>query len=743
MSVTTTSNMKTAALSYAEQFRFRVFPVHSPDEGDPENCDCRRLDCSSPAKHPRTMKGVLDASNDAAAVQRWWDSWPNANVAAATGGDVGYIVLDVDPDHGGIESLLDLESKHGPLPLTPTVRTGGGGSHYWFRAPLGTSIRNSAGRLGPGLDVRAEGGYVLLPPSLHASGGRYEWLADAHIRDVSIAEIPPWLLDLLTEPKHPTAASPIEGIIAEGQRNHALASLAGSMRNRGMEEASIAAALIEENTSKCVPPLPESEVRAIANSVARYQPSADVSQMKERKNPQDPEDDSFIPSVPEFPVDALPDLPRRFVEQAAEVHGVPTEFVALPLLAYAGAAIGRTACIQLKRGFRQFPTLWTVVVAPPGTGKTPAASTARAPLAALQRRASSAHDTELAQYDEDLSRWQAEDKSSRGAPPIQPQLEHYYSTDTTMEAVAAMLSESAGFSLQQDEIVTFVRSFDQYRGGKGGDRQRWLSLWSSEDLKVDRRSADTLMVTSPVVTIAGGVQPDVLGELASEAGRSDGFLERMMFAYPSTEPARWNDQEVDEALVLEMQQLFGWLRGANLDEPRVVTLDPSAYERWRDWYDANTDESESRGVLAGVDAKLPLLVARVALILWCWQHPDPPNQQRLDRGTLDGAIRIAEYSRAHSAKALAEIEQRATDGSPRTRIRVTTALQKNDGQWQAKSSLQRATGLKAEPLLEELASLVEEGVIEHRKVGTGKSGRIPDEWRVKPPAGAEPTEVRI
>ena len=276
MTAVATPDMKAAALSYAARFGLAVVPIHSPNTEHRSGCDCRSDDCTSPAKHPRTLHGLRDASLDAQEIENWWTMWPTANIAAPTGGMARYVVLDVDPGHGGDESLRNLEAQHGVLPTTPTVRTGGAGYHYWFKAPDGATIRNSVGKLAPGLVIRAGGGYAVLPPSLHVSGERYEWLADAHIRDTSVAELPPWLVVLLTEPERRSPAASVEGRIPEGQRNAILASLAGTMRRSGMTETEIAAALLTANVERAAPPLPKSEVLRIAASVAKYEPAREV-----------------------------------------------------------------------------------------------------------------------------------------------------------------------------------------------------------------------------------------------------------------------------------------------------------------------------------------------------------------------------------------------------------------------------------------------------------------------------------
>jgi hypothetical protein len=141
-------------------------------------CSCRRRDCTSPAKHPRTGNGLHAATTDQETIHRWWRRWPNANVAVRTGAISGLVVLDIDPEHGGNETLIQLLDRNGPMPTTIPINTGAGGRHLWFAHP-GHPVRNSASQLGPGLDVRGDGGYVIAPPSVHVRGSRYTFATGA------------------------------------------------------------------------------------------------------------------------------------------------------------------------------------------------------------------------------------------------------------------------------------------------------------------------------------------------------------------------------------------------------------------------------------------------------------------------------------------------------------------------------------------------------------------------------------
>jgi putative DNA primase/helicase len=121
---------------------------------------------------------VQDATVDVDQIRRWWRTWPTANIAIATGAQSGIIVLDTDPRHGGDWAIIDVVEQHGPIDYVAHAITGGNGDHYYLRHP-GGRVLNGSNVLGPGLDIRGDGGYVIAPPSLHESGARYAWVGDA------------------------------------------------------------------------------------------------------------------------------------------------------------------------------------------------------------------------------------------------------------------------------------------------------------------------------------------------------------------------------------------------------------------------------------------------------------------------------------------------------------------------------------------------------------------------------------
>lgn len=175
------------ALRYASM-GWRVFACHEPVANE---CSCGNLSCKSKAKHPRTARGLSDATTDPAIIERSWTLWPTANIGLL----LPHLVLDVDPRHDGDKSLV---GKH--LPATLCSKTGSGGWHYVFKTEVPFLTRNG---VLPGIDIKGGNrGYIIAPPSRHICGGTYEWVEGMGPGEIDIAVAPEWLTKTVQHPSN-------------------------------------------------------------------------------------------------------------------------------------------------------------------------------------------------------------------------------------------------------------------------------------------------------------------------------------------------------------------------------------------------------------------------------------------------------------------------------------------------------------------------------------------------------------
>jgi hypothetical protein len=227
--------------------------------------------CRVRDKRPATANGLKDATTDLDTIKLWWREEPEFNVAVATGPGSGIFVTDIDSFEAEDE-LRKLETRHGWLPATVESITARG-RHLFFQYPQ-KPVRNSAGKLAPGIDIRGDGGYVLVPPSVHPSGRRYCWSVDSAS---AFAQAPGWLLAALAEPKggqSELATAPGEWRdlvcdgVDEGRRNHSVARLAGHLLRRRVDPFVALEMLKVWNAVRCRPPLEAAEITSIVDSIA-------------------------------------------------------------------------------------------------------------------------------------------------------------------------------------------------------------------------------------------------------------------------------------------------------------------------------------------------------------------------------------------------------------------------------------------------------------------------------------------
>ncbi len=156
------------ALKYAA-LGWPVLPLHSITER--ATCTCGKTNCTSPGKHPRLMNGLKGATKDKSILYDWFKKWPMANIGIVTGAESGVFVVDVDPRHGGNDSLDCMQSELGHIPNDVLQVTGSGGSHIFLKY-AGAECRSTT-NFYPGIDLRGDGGYVVVEPSNHMTGGSY------------------------------------------------------------------------------------------------------------------------------------------------------------------------------------------------------------------------------------------------------------------------------------------------------------------------------------------------------------------------------------------------------------------------------------------------------------------------------------------------------------------------------------------------------------------------------------------
>src|SRR5215208_6255145 len=374
-----------------------------------------------------------------------------------------------------------------------------------------------------------------------------------------------------------------------------------------------------------------------------------------------------LPTPAAFPTGAMPRPCRVLVEEASASIGCPPDFVALPMLAVLGSAIGNGRVLRLKAGWEEGAAVYGAAIADPGEKKTPALKVALEPAKKAQAALREKYQRAENEYKREQREYEVDKKDAAKAgepappPPQEPRMERTLVDDTTVERLAGIQAENPrGVVVIRDELSGWARAMDQYRqGGRGADRQFWLSAWSNSYVSVDRKSQPhPLIVSRPFVALFGAIQPGVLPEIGD--GREDGLLDRFLFAYPEAQLSGWTDAEISEQAESSYASLYEKLRELYMPtdeygdpEPVRIHLSPDAKAVMIDAINDHRREMYAPGFpgrLKGAWSKLEAYFARLMLILATARAADTGAAERVETNDVLAAVVLLDYFKGHTRR---------------------------------------------------------------------------------------------
>jgi hypothetical protein len=388
---------------------------------------------------------------------------------------------------------------------------------------------------------------------------------------------------------------------------------------------------------------------------------------------------------PPFPAEVFPTRVANFVRRVSAAMACPVDFPALGALVVSASAVGAARSLEVKGGWAEKPGMYAVIVSKPGTTKTPALRTVMAPIYEAQDRLHEEHKAAVRKYREDMEAYRqaAQAPEAGGPPPERPAepgaMPHLFAVDTTTEALARnLLDNRKGILVFRDEASGWVRSLDMYRS-RGADRQLYLSLWSAELLKVDRRGHhdQPIIIPHPCVSVLGGIQPDLLGELEDEGGREDGFVHRILFSYPPEgKIPGWVDDELTEEDQLGWQLVLGRLLNlrpvkpeGSSERPKALRLSPEGRQAFQEFCDGlagQMNDADFPPELVGPCSKLKSYCVRFALVLHllrvaCDEAGGGHDEGQVDAEDVGNAMKLCDYFRAHFRAVYLRLQQTRED----------------------------------------------------------------------------------
>lgn len=350
------------------------------------------------------------------------------------------------------------------------------------------------------------------------------------------------------------------------------------------------------------------------------------------------------PPVPEFvpfPTDALPKAAADLVRAGADSLQVDPGMLGPLVLATMASAVGNSRTIALHASWHEPAIIWAVVVAPSGSGKSPALELVTRPAErrdaeALRehKEAMKEHAAALALHEKAMRGWErsaggAGKGNLTAAPPIAPEApvcERFVTSDVTFEALAAMLAASPrGMLLACDELAAWL-NFGRYsaNGGRAAsEAARWLPMHRAQPLKVDRKTAPPIRVERAALTVSGLIQPSVLAAALTGTDFDSGLVARLLLSMPPIPTRRWQPGGIPPMVERKYSAMVEKLYGLELDEdehgsavPRALSLDEQANQLWANFYNSlNADMAGQDERARAMMAKIECAAARLALVV--------------------------------------------------------------------------------------------------------------------------------
>ncbi|GEM_PF-1816978 len=374
--------------------------------------------------------------------------------------------------------------------------------------------------------------------------------------------------------------------------------------------------------------------------------------------------------IVDFPIDVFPVGLKKMVLDVSNSMGVPVSVTGSIALTILGAAIGNAIKISPKMSFEVSPFLWTCVVMPTGSGKSPLLELLTKPVKGKQAAAYKRYTNELKQYQ--LS-FRAFKKNDSDKLPDEPILEQYMINDSTVEALsAAFEGQPRGLLSIQDELASWLLSMNQYKSS-GNDRQSYLQLFNSGSWSINRKSG-VKFLPSTGLGIVGNIQPETIPLVFGKASLDDGLIQRLLFVYPDMQPMKFNRNTINNLYLWEDILAWCYQLPMTTDDngfviPRTLRIEGTALDTYEHFYNeygaiATILPARYRGFIS----KLFIYCLKFAGILHVVQGYGSDLGGNIAESVVTDAIKLTKFYFGQISLILKLYERKKTIGESQNRL---------------------------------------------------------------------------
>jgi hypothetical protein len=486
-----------------------------------------------------------------------------------------------------------------------------------------------------------------------------------------------------------------------------------------------------------------------------------------------------------FPLDVLPQDIADYVRAASESTGCEAKMIAVPMLAGLSGVIGNTCHVQAKSDWVSPCSLWTMVVAASGAGKSPAFKAAMHPIDELAKTFHAEHQSNKTKYAAEKKNHKAQvakakrrkskrepgqepgDLSGVAPPPAKPVERRLDFSDVTIEALAPLLAKNPrGGILKADELAVWLNGFNQYKArSKGTDSAKWNTIWDGETLRIDRKSGDEreIYVPSPFLSVAGGIQTSILAKSVTAEQLDSGLLARILVTITVNTQKDCDWSGIAPSLVDALTHTYSALSSLDFSHdgahsPHIVPFDGQATRVFAEWFSewrVRNKRILNEGVVAAM-TKLAAYVPRLALVLHLVDGAQRHSRSSFGFGqggvdakvfsgisgaTVTRAIRLVEWFAVEAKRLYSHLVDDTGDADARGKILGILEKERQssgvfDGWVSSRDLRRKRCGNNATHLNMLLEGLASRGLIEKKPQTKTRTGRPPSpKWRYVAPDG--------
>jgi hypothetical protein len=357
-----------------------------------------------------------------------------------------------------------------------------------------------------------------------------------------------------------------------------------------------------------------------------------------------------------FPVDAFPKLIQEIILGTNECLKFPIDFIGLSILFTISVTVGNTFRILVKKGWTEIAVIYAILVGPPGTNKSHPLSFALKPLQDADTMEYKRYTDSKKEFDKIMAMSKSDRKSAGVEEPEEPVWKQNLISDSTPEALThAHKLNPRGIGVYHDEAASWTKNFNRYNSGS--EEQFWLSNWSGKPITINRKTAGNTHIPCPFIDVIGTIQPGILKDFASSNRVNNGFLDRILYAFPRLlKKEYWSEKDMDQHLIDRWYQIVRKLLNIALTvnsdgyiEPTILKFSPEAKDLLFKWQRELTDQSNESGddEEKAIYSKIEMYVPRLSLILELAKYGCTEARCNLPTSvsveSVEGAIKLVDY----------------------------------------------------------------------------------------------------